>query len=54
LDQRADRIFVSYSRKDGAEFAAKLRNWLVSEKFSVWQDIIALEGGLGGARSKMR
>jgi hypothetical protein len=46
LDQRADRIFVSYSRKDGAEFAAKLRNWLVREKFSVWQDIIALEGGL--------
>src|ERR1700730_2333090 len=39
------RIFVSYSRKDGAAFAAKLRKDLVAQNLSVWQDIIALEGG---------
>src|ERR1700722_4212361 len=39
------RIFISYSRKDGAAFAAKLRKNLVAQDLSVWQDIIALEGG---------
>jgi hypothetical protein len=39
------RIFISYSRKDGAEFAAKLRTQLLRENLSVWQDIITLEGG---------
>jgi hypothetical protein len=39
------RIFISYSRKDGAEFAANLRNRLISQDLSVWQDIITLEGG---------
>src|ERR1700719_2232807 len=39
------RIFVSYSRKDGAAFAAKLRKNLVAQDLSVWPDIIALEGG---------
>jgi TIR domain/NB-ARC domain/APAF-1 helical domain len=45
LDQRSDRIFISYSRKDGAEFAADLRERLLRENLSVWQDIITLEGG---------
>ncbi|MGB9368454.1 MAG: TIR domain-containing protein [Xanthobacteraceae bacterium] len=40
-----ERVFVSYSRKDGAEFAADLRQRLLKEDLSVWQDIIALEGG---------
>jgi hypothetical protein len=44
-DQPWDRIFISYSRKDGAECAAKLRKWLLDENLSVWQDLIALEGG---------
>ena len=44
-DQPWDRIFISYSRKDGAECAAKLRKWLLNETLSVWQDIITLEGG---------
>jgi WD40 repeat protein len=44
-DKPSARTFISYSRKDGAEFAADLRNWLVKENFSVWQDLIALEGG---------
>jgi hypothetical protein len=44
LDQSA-RIFISYSLKDGAGVAAELRKWLLSENLSVWQDIVALEGG---------
>ena len=44
-DRHADRIFISYSRKDGAKFATRLRKRLLSKNLSVWQDIIALEGG---------
>jgi len=39
------RIFIDYSRRDGAEFAAWLRRWLGERNLSVWQDIVALEGG---------
>jgi TIR domain/NB-ARC domain len=39
------RVFISYSRRDGAKFAAKLRKGLEREELSVWQDLIALEGG---------
>src|SRR5208337_1525691 len=39
------RTFISYSRKDGAEFAAELRETLEKENLSVWQDLVALEGG---------
>jgi WD40 repeat protein len=39
------RTFISYSRKDGAEFAAHLRSGLEAEGFTIWQDLIALEGG---------
>ena len=39
------RTFISYSRKDGAEYAAWLRAWLKARDLSVWQDIVALEGG---------
>jgi hypothetical protein len=34
----AGRTFISYSRKDGAKFAAELRNSLEKENLSVWQD----------------
>ncbi len=44
-DFAAPRIFISYSRKDGAEFAAKLRDTLTAADLSIWQDIVALEGG---------
>lgn len=44
-DDRPARIFVSYSRKDGAAAAADLRAWLEREGLSVWQDIVALRGG---------
>jgi hypothetical protein len=39
-----ERIFISYSRKDGAAFAANLRKRLQKENLSIWQDLIALEG----------
>jgi hypothetical protein len=39
------RIFISYSRKDGAACAADLRKKLLKKDPSVWQDITALEGG---------
>jgi TIR domain len=44
VDQQA-RVFISYSRRDGAAFAAGLRARLLAENLSVWQDIVALEGG---------
>ena len=44
-DLTTARIFISYSRKDGAKLAAKLRERLLDENFSVWQDLIALEAG---------
>jgi hypothetical protein len=43
---RSGRIFISYSRKDGKDFAADLRKMLEGENLSVWHDIVALEGGL--------
>jgi len=39
------RIFISYSRKDGFDFARNLRQKLEMLGFSLWQDIISLEGG---------
>src|SRR5208337_2271028 len=44
-DPASARVFVSYSRKDGAAFAASLREKLLKQDLSVWQDIVALEGG---------
>ncbi len=45
LVQDPARIFISYSCKDGVAAAAELRKMLLDEHFSIWQDIIALEGG---------
>src|SRR4029077_5960432 len=45
VGQAPGRTFISYSRKDGAEFAAWLRGWLDERHLSTWQDIGALEGG---------
>jgi hypothetical protein len=45
VEPGSERIFISYSRKDGAEAAGHIREWLLSENLSVWHDIIALEGG---------
>lgn len=40
-----ERIFISYSTKDGKPFADELRKDLIAEGFSVWQDLVALRGG---------
>jgi hypothetical protein len=47
LGQPPGRTFISYSRKDGAKFARQLRAQLEKEDLSVWQDLVALEGGEG-------
>jgi hypothetical protein len=44
-DGSSARIFISYSRKDGGRFATGLREKLLSQQLSVWQDIASLEGG---------
>ncbi|MBY3252152.1 NB-ARC domain-containing protein [Rhizobium laguerreae] len=44
-DMCSDRVFISYSRKQGSEFASRLRAQLLKEDLSVWQDIVAMEGG---------
>jgi hypothetical protein len=44
-EQPSARIFISYSRKDGAEFATRLRTQLQNGQFCIWQDLVALEGG---------
>jgi WD40 repeat protein len=40
------RIFVSYERQDGMASAQALRKRLEERGFTLWQDLIALEGGL--------
>lgn len=38
-------VFISYARSDGKGFAAGLRARLEDKGFSLWQDVIAMEGG---------
>lgn len=40
-------IFISYARGDGSEYANALRDRLLCEKFSIWQDLANLRGGMG-------
>ena len=50
-----ERIFISYSTKDGKPSADALRKKLKAKGFSVWQDLVALKGGrIGGRRSRPR
>jgi predicted nucleotide-binding protein len=39
------RVFISYSRKDGEQFAKELREKLEVEKIPLWQDRVGMEGG---------
>jgi hypothetical protein len=39
------RIFISYARRDGEEFARRLRERLIEAGFSLWQDRTSMEGG---------
>ena len=46
---RKPRVFLSYARKDGEEFAANLRKRLEDQEpeISLWQDRTEMEGGVG-------
>src|SRR5437588_10368120 len=39
------RVFISYARADGQDFARTLRTRLEAEHIPLWQDLISLEGG---------
>lgn len=39
-----ERVFISYATRDGADFAKALRTQLQDDGFSVWQDVVALQG----------
>src|SRR6266571_769511 len=41
----APRVFISYARSDGKQFAADLRQRLEAEHIPLWQDRIGMEGG---------
>jgi hypothetical protein len=42
---RAPRVFISYARTDGEQFAAQLRKRLEAEHIPLWQDRVGMEGG---------
>ncbi len=39
------RVFISYARADGEQFATKLRQYLQAANIPLWQDRIGMEGG---------
>jgi len=39
------RVFISYARSDGEEFARELRKRLEAENIPLWQDRVGMEGG---------
>ncbi|MFL5586239.1 MAG: TIR domain-containing protein [Ktedonobacteraceae bacterium] len=41
----APRVFLSYARSDGEQFAARLRKRLEAERIPLWQDRIGMKGG---------
>ena len=43
------RVFLSYARKDGEEFARRLRKRAKAEEseITLWQDRAEMEGGVG-------
>ncbi len=41
----APRVFLSYARSDGEQFAARLRKRLEAKHIPLWQDRIGMEGG---------
>ena len=44
-DHQFPRVFISYSRYDGADTAARLRRELEALGISLWQDLTAMQGG---------
>jgi len=41
----APRVFLSYARSDGEQFATQLRQRLEAEHIPLWQDRVGMEGG---------
>ena len=41
----APRVFLSYSRRDGLEFARRVQAMLETERLSLYRDLSDLEGG---------
>ena len=41
----APRLFLSYARTDGEQFATDLRERLEAEQIPLWQDRVGIEGG---------
>ena len=39
------RVFISYARSDGEQFATDLRQRLLAEHIPLWQDRVGMEGG---------
>jgi hypothetical protein len=39
------RVFLSYARFDGEQFATQLRKRLEAEDIPLWQDRVGMEGG---------
>src|SRR3989440_3743744 len=39
------RVFISYARADGEQFATDLRQRLLAEHIPLWQDRVGMEGG---------
>jgi len=39
------RVFISYARSDGEQFATNLRQRLLKEHIPLWQDRVGMEGG---------
>src|SRR5215467_11903439 len=39
------RVFISYARTDGEQFASELRQRLEAENIPIWQDRVGMEGG---------
>jgi WD40 repeat protein len=42
---REPRVFLSYARSDGEQFATELRQRLEAEHIPLWQDRVGMEGG---------
>src|SRR5438046_8250339 len=41
----APRVFISYARSDGEQFATRLRKRLEAKHIPLWQDRVGMEGG---------
>ena len=45
IASKKPRVFISYSRKDGEDYATELREKLLNAGIPLWQDRVGMEGG---------